>query len=199
MTEPKTEHKSFTLENRKDLLPWLSVSAVVALTVFQLNNQGRIWWCGLGDYTLWSNDAWGSHNSQHLFDPYSPTHALHGILFFWLVSLVFKKTPVVWQITLAIFLECAWEILENTNAVIEHYRTATLALNYYGDSIFNSAGDIFSCAIGFAVAYKLRFRRSLLLFLLIETILLVWIHDSLLLNIVMLIHPVEAVKTWQSK
>lgn len=199
MTEPKTAHNSPAIENRKDFLPYLIVSAIVALTVFQLKNQGRIWWCSLGDHALWSSDAWGSHNSQHLFDPYSLTHALHGILFFWLISLAFKNMPVVWQFTLTIFLEGAWEIAENSSAVIEHYRTATLALNYYGDSIFNSAGDIFSCAVGFVVAYKLKFWRSLALFLLIETILLVWIRDSLLLNIVMLIHPIEAIKTWQNK
>lgn len=199
MIEPKTENKLFTIENRKDLLPWLAALSFTALTVFQLNNQGRIWWCRLGDYALWSSDAWGSHNSQHLFDPYSFTHGLHGILYFWLISLVFRKMPVVWQFTLAIFLECAWEILENTNTVIEHYRAATLALNYYGDSIFNSTSDVFSCAVGFLIAYKLNFRRSLALLLLTEIILLIWIHDSLLLNVIMLIHPIEAVKAWQNQ
>ena len=199
MVEDKQENNSFNFNEKRDFLPLAAILSFIILTVLQLRNQGRIWWCSLGDYTIWSSDAWGSHNSQHLFDPYSLTHFLHGILFFWLISLVFGKMPIVWQFTLAIFLECAWELVENSVAVIEHYRTATLALNYYGDSIFNSIGDVFSCGAGFIVAYKLRFWRSLALFLIIETILLIWIHDSLLLNIVMLVYPIEAVKAWQSK
>lgn len=199
MTEPKTENKSFAFNERRDFLPWLAVLSFVILTAFQLHNQDRIWWCKFGDYALWSSDAWGRHNSQHLFDPYSLTHLLHGVLYFWLINLIFRKTPFVWQFTLAIFVECAWEILENTNQIIEHYRTATLALEYYGDSIANSLGDILSSAIGFIIARKLKFPRSIILFLLIEAILLIWIHDSLLLNIVMLIRPIDAVKQWQSR
>lgn len=165
--------------------------------IVQLRFQGRIWWCNLGDYAPWSSDAWGSHNSQHLFDPYSFTHILHGILYFWVISLIFRKMPFVWQFVLAIFVESAWEVLENTNAVVEHYRAATLALNYYGDSIFNSFGDVVSAAIGFWLAYKLRFWRSLALFVLTEIVLLLWIRDSLLVNIILLIYPIEAIKTWQ--
>lgn len=192
-----TEDSLLKFNSAKDFLPLLAVLPVIILTVFQLFNQDRIWWCKLGDYALWSNDAWGKHNSQHLFDPYSFTHILHGVLFFWLASFVFGKISLGWRFFAVIFVECAWEILENTNAIIEHYRTATLALDYYGDSITNSVGDIFCCGVGFMLAYKLKFWRSLALFLLIEIVLLVWIRDSLLLNIIMLIHPIEAVKAWQ--
>ena len=176
----------------------LAIFASVASAALLLFLQGRIWWCKLGDYSPWSSDAWGRHNSQHLFDPYSFTHILHGVLFFWLASLIFRKMSFVRQFALAIFVECAWEVLENTNQVIERYRTATLALDYYGDSIANSLGDILCCGVGFWLAYKLKFWRSVILFLLIEIVLLIWIHDSLLLNIVMLIHPIEAVKAWQN-
>ncbi len=188
----------FSFNSAKDFAPWLAISAVVLIGVFLLYYQGRIWWCKFGDYALWSNDAWGSHNSQHLFDPYTFTHVLHGVLYFWLISLIFRRMPLVWQLFLAILGESAWEVLENTKMVIEHYRTATLALDYYGDSIINSLGDILSCAVGFIVTYKLRFWLSLVLFLLTEIILLVFIRDSLLLNILMLIHPIEAIKIWQS-
>ncbi len=174
-----------------------AIFAVIALTVFQLSNQGRIWWCKFGDYSVWSSDAWGKHNSQHLFDPYSFTHILHGVLYFWLANLIFRKLPLVWRFFIAMTVECAWEVVENSSFIIEHYRTATLALDYYGDSIANSLGDVFSCGVGFYLAYKLKFWRSLLLFLLIEIVLLITIHDSLLLNIVMLIHPIEAIKAWQ--
>ncbi|MDQ6787154.1 MAG: DUF2585 family protein [Acidobacteriota bacterium] len=192
------KNQSLKFNSARDFLPWLAVLSVIVLTAVQLFRQDRIWWCKFGDYAPWSSDAWGKHNSQHLFDPYSFTHVLHGVLYFWLTSLIFRKMPLAWRFFAAIFVECGWEILENTNSIIEHYRAATLALDYYGDSIANSLGDIFSCGVGFWLAYKLKFWRSLALFLLTEIVLLVWIHDSLLLNIIMLIHPIEAVKAWQN-
>lgn len=197
MSETKTKNDFSTFNQSKTFSPLLVVFISIVSAALSLYFQGRIWWCKLGDYSPWSSDAWGKHNSQHLFDPYSFTHILHGVLFFWLVNLVFRKMPILWQFTLAISVECMWEILENTNRVIEHYRTATLALDYYGDSIINSLGDILSCGLGFWLASKLRFWRSLALFLLIEIVLLIWIRDSLLLNILMLIYPIEAVKQWQ--
>lgn len=197
MSDAKTQNDFPAVNQSKIFLPVLAILASVASAALLLLFQGRIWWCKLGDYSLWSSDAWGKHNSQHLFDPYSFTHVLHGVLFFWLTSLIFRRMPFVWQFALAIFVECAWEVLENTNQVIEHYRTATLALDYYGDSIFNSIGDVFCCAIGFWIAYKLKFWRALALFLLVEIVLLITIRDSLLLNIIMLVHPIEAIKTWQ--
>lgn len=195
--DTETKKQFFKFDSAKDFLPWLLILAAVVLTVLQLRFQGRIWWCNLGDYALWSSDAWGSHNSQHLFDPYSFTHILHGVLYFWLISLVFRKMRLMWQLFLAVLIGSAWELLENSNAVIEHYRTATLALNYFGDSVFNSFGDVLSCAIGFWIAYKLRFWLSLALFALTEIVLLIWIRDSLLVNIILLIYPIEAIKTWQ--
>jgi hypothetical protein len=195
--DTETKKQFFKFDSAKDFLPWLLILAIVVVMVVQLRFQGRIWLCNLGDYSPLSSDAWGSHNSQHLFDPYSFTHILHGVLYFWLISLIFRKMPLVWQFFLAIFVESAWEILENTNAVIEHYRTATLALNYFGDSVFNSFGDVLSSAVGFWIAYKLRFWRSLALFVLMEIVLLFWIRDSLLVNIILLIYPIEAIKTWQ--
>jgi len=199
MSETKPQNDFPAFYQTKNKLPLLVISVSIVLAALLLLFQGRVWWCKLGDYSPWSSDAWGKHNSQHLLDPYSFTHLLHGFLFFWLISLIFRKMPIVWQFALAIFVECAWEVVENSKQVIEHYRTATLALDYYGDSIINSIGDIFCAGLGFWLAFKLRFWRSLLLFLLIEIVLLAWIKDSLLLNIVMLIYPLEAVKAWQNQ
>jgi hypothetical protein len=199
MPETNTPNDFSDFNNRRRFFATLAaIFAVVVFTVFQLRNQGRIWWCKFGDFSAWSSDAWGKHNSQHLFDPYSFTHVLHGVLYFWLASFIFRKMPLAWRFFIALTVECAWEVIENSSFIIEHYRTATLALDYYGDSISNTLGDVLSCGIGFWLAYKLKFRRSLLLFLLIEIVLLITIHDSLLLNIVMLIHPIEALKVWQS-
>ncbi len=198
--ETDRHFRLFTFEDWRDYLPYLLTFAVITAAILQLHFQGRIWWCKFDSpLLLWSSDAWGKHNSQHLFDPYSFTHILHGFLYFWLLTLIFRgRISLKWLFFTAITVESAWEILENTNLIVEKYRTATLALNYFGDSVLNSFGDILSCAFGFIIARKLGFIYSLALFVLIEIILIVWIHDSLLINIIMLIHPVEAIKTWQS-
>ena len=190
-------NRLFKFDSARDFLPWLLMLAVVVLMVFQLFYQGRNWWCRDDAYTLWSGAVLSRHNSQHLFDPYSLTHILHGVLYFWLATLIFKKMPLVWRLLLAILVECAWEALENSNLVIERYRAVTISLDYFGDSVANSLGDVLSCALGFVIAQKIKLWWSLALFALTEIILLFWIHDSLLLNIVMLIYPIEAVKTWQ--
>ncbi len=162
-----------------------------------LNLQGRVWWCQAGDMSPWAWDIWSTHNSQHVVDPYSFTHVLHGVLEFWLIGLVFRRMPLVWRLALAIFIESSWEVAENSAAVIERYRSATISLDYFGDSIINSLADIICCATGFVIAYNLRFWKSAILFLATEAILIVTIRDSLLINILMLIYPIEAVKTWQ--
>lgn len=185
---------------RTDYLPYLLISAVVAAAVLALHLQGRIWWCKWdAPYLLWSSDAWSKHSSQHLFDPYSFTHVLHGLLYYAALFLIFRKrVRLVWLLFFAVTMEAGWEILENSNAVIERYRAATISLDYFGDSIANSCGDIVSCAIGFFIARRLAFWRSLALFALVEIVLICTIRDSLLINIIMLIHPVEAIKTWQT-
>jgi hypothetical protein len=184
--------------NSKKTFPlWLVWSAILISMIFLLRGQGRIWWCKLGDYAPLTLDAWSVHTSQHLFDPYTFTHVLHGVLFFWLINLLFRRLPFFGQFSLAIFAEAAWEVLENSNAVIEHYRQNTASLDYFGDSVFNSTGDVFACAAGFFLACKLGWKRSLAVFLLTEIILLVWIRDGLLLNIIMLIYPLDWIKDWQ--
>ena len=194
----------FAPEIRKDLLPILLIFAVIILTIFELWNQGRIWWCKWDTPASFATlDAWSKHTSQHFFDPYSFTHLLHGVLFFWILNFLFdkiskKKISFFWIFFTAIFVESIWEIAENTNSVIKHYRENTASLDYYGDSIANSVGDIISCGIGFIIAFKLRFLRSLALFIAIEIILILTIRDSLLLNVLMLIHPVEWIKNWQT-
>lgn len=175
----------------------LSVLITIGM-VAVLYAQGRIWWCKFGDYNPWTSDAWTDHTSQHLFDPYAFTHVLHGVLFFWLITLIFRKVSVGWQFFIAILVECVWEVVENSSYIIGKYRENTASLDYFGDSIFNSVGDVIACALGFYIAHKLRFWRSLAFFFLVEIILLFWIRDGLLINIVMLIHPIEAVKKWQT-
>jgi len=122
---------------------------------------------------------------------------MHGFAFCALVALVAPRLPLYWRLCLAILLEAAWEILENSQFVIERFREATAALGYQGDTVVNSLGDIMACAIGFLLARKLGLWRSLVIFIITETVLTIWIKDSLLLEIIMLIHPIDALKTWQ--
>lgn len=185
------------INSRKSFPLWLIGSAILISMIFPLHAQGRIWWCKLGDYAPLTIEAWSAHTSQHVFDPYTFTHILHGFLFFWLSNLLFRRLSFSVQFSLAIFAEAAWEVLENSNTVIEHYRKNTASLDYFGDSIFNSIGDLLACAAGFFIACKLGWKRSLAVFLLTEIVLLFWIRDSLLLNILMLIYPLESIKSWQ--
>ena len=201
MTSELIENKndSQTSNLRGKFLPYVLILAVVAAAIFALHFEGRIWWCKWDTpLYLWSSDAWGTHNSQHLFDPYSFTHVLHGLGFYGLLHLIFRrKISFAWLLFITVFLESAWEILENSNAVIERYRAATISLEYFGDSVTNSFGDIVCCLTGFFIARKIAIWQSFALFALTEIVLMLWIHDSLLVNILMLIYPIEAVKNWQ--
>ena len=168
------------------------------VAALMLWGQGRVWWCSQGDYVPWSWDIWSAHNSQHFIDPYSFTHISHGMIEFFALGLIFRRMPVAWRLVLAMSLEGSWEVIENTNYVINRYREATISLNYYGDSIINSLSDITCCGLGFLISYKLRFWKSFAVFLASEAVLIVWIRDSLLINVVMLIYPLDAIKHWQS-
>jgi hypothetical protein len=169
---------------------------VLPLMALALWAEGRMFFCACG-FSFWNGDTCSSSNSQQLFDPYSFTHLLHGFLLFWFVALLCKRFSPAWQLALAIALEAAWEILENTRFVIDHYRTETAALGYTGDTIVNSFGDLACAFAGFLLARSLGLKWSLAVFVLIELILALWIHDSLVLQILMLIRPVKIIKLWQ--
>ena len=186
----------FAPNNRK-FWPWLVTAKTNTVTALQLHHQGRSWWCGCGRAFLWTGNAWGSLTSQSFLDPYSFTHILHGLMFCGLLTLLVRGMPTSWRLCIAITMEAVWELIENTDIVIQHYRAATAFLGYQGDTVMNSLGDILCGGIGFMIARKLGWRRSLVLFIFTEAILLVWIRDSLLLEIMMLVHPIGAIKVWQ--
>lgn len=178
-------------------LPLALCFLAIAVAVMILQWQGRVVWCQIGDYLPWSWNIWSPHTSQHIIDPYSFTHVFHGVIEFWLIGLIFRKVPMAWRLLIAVMIESSWEILENSTYIIQRYRESTISLDYFGDSIINSISDILCCATGFVIAYKLRFWRSLALFVITEIILTVAIRDSLIINIVMLVYPIEAIKQWQ--
>jgi len=183
--------------NKKSFWWCLAIGSVLAVTAVELHLQGRSWWCSCGRAFLWTSDAWGSLTSQTFLDPYSLTHVLHGLIFCGLLTLLTRRMPTAGRFFLAITIEAIWELIENTNTVIQHYRAATAALGYQGDTVVNSLGDILCCGIGFIVARQLGWRRSLIVFFLTEAVLLIWIRDSLLLEIIMLVSPINAIRVWQ--
>jgi uncharacterized membrane protein YjdF len=171
-------------------LPWLGMAAVLLVLLgaaYQLRSQGRLWWCSCEYLLLWSGDPWSSDNSQHLLDPYSFTHVLHGFLFCGLIVLIAPRLSKAWQLWLAVSIEAVWELVENSRFVIDRYREETAALGYQGDTVVNSLADILLCGLGFLVARRLGFRLTAVLFVVTEVALALWISDNLSLNVLMLI------------
>ena len=182
---------------RRKFAPWLAFLPVLAIMVVVLRAMGRTWWCACGRLAPWAGDIWSAHCSQHFFDPYSFTHILHGVVFSGWIWLAARRLRPAWQLALAVTIEAGWEILENSPWIIQRYREATIGLGYVGDAIANSFGDIACCAAGFILARFLGLRRSVLLFVAIELLLLIVVRDNLTLNVLMLICPIEAIKSWQ--
>lgn len=177
--------------------PALAIVASFAAAALLLRLEGRLWLCACGSLRVWSGQVCSADNSQHLLDPFSLTHLLHGFLFFWLIAWLLARLSRGWQVALAVAVEACWEVFENTNFIIDRYRSETAALGYNGDTVVNSFGDITCCLLGFLIARRLGLRRSLIVFAVFEVILIVWIRDSLLLEIVMLVIPIDALRAWQ--
>jgi hypothetical protein len=172
-------------------------AGIVAVQALTLHLMGRRLWCACGSPVPWSWDVWSAHNSQHLVDPYTFTHVLHGVLYYALLRLLLGARWPSARLLLALGLEAAWEIVENTPTVIAAYRQ-TMAVGYAGDSIANSLGDIASCMLGYLAAGALPPVVSALGFAAVEVALLLTIRDSFLLNVLMLLRPIAAIKAWQT-
>ncbi len=174
----------------------LVVCGIVIGTGALLTLMGRIPWCTCG-VGLWTSSAWSSETSQMLADPYSFSHVLHGILFFWLLRWIWPRFSLRRLLVIALLIEVGWELFENSPFIIERYRANTASLDYFGDSVLNSLGDLFSEMIGFWLAWKLRWRWALLLFIAVELLMLALYRDNLTLNVLMIVWPLGAIKEWQ--
>jgi hypothetical protein len=178
--------------------PALGYLAVLfAATAGTLALFGRRLWCAAGDLVPWAWETPSQHSSQHLLDPYSFTHIEHGILFFAALALLAPRTSVRARFLIALTVEGAWEILENSSFIIDRYRAQTVDVGYYGDSILNSLADMGWCALGFHLTARLRWWWTLALVAGFELALALTIRDNLVLNILMLIHPFDAILAWQ--
>ena len=178
-----------------------SRAAIAALVIFAaaaaiLLLMGRPPICTCGTVALWG--PVGPTQSQMLADWYSASHVVHGLLFYAILWLIARRTPVERRFLFALLIECAWEIVENTPMVIDRYRTATAALGYTGDSVVNSLSDIVMMTVGFLAARKLPLWGAIALLLVLELVPLLVIRDNLALNVWMLVAPSDAIRTWQA-
>jgi hypothetical protein len=176
--------------------PLIILVAVLAATLAIMWAMGRPPLCACGTVELWGEV--GPKQSQMLADWYSPSHIIHGFLFYLLLASVWSGAPIEQRFLVALLLETAWEIVENTPIVIDRYREATIALGYSGDSILNSLSDIVMMAIGFLAARRLPAWASVAIVLLLELVPLIAIRDNLTLNVIMLLAPSEAILDWQA-
>src|SRR5262249_37852799 len=163
-----------------------------------VGGMGEAGMCGWGRGRLWQGEVMSAENSQQLADWYSPSHFIHGLLFYGLLWLIARRRPLGLRALIALVIECGWEILENSPIIIDRYRAATISLGYRGDSVINSVSDMTFMLIGFALAARLPVIASIALAVLLELAVGYMIRDNLTLNIIMLIWPVEAIRTWQA-
>lgn len=175
----------------------LFVIAILALTASIEFVMGRLPYGPDGRFGWWEGNIWSNEQSQRFADPYSFSHIVHGLMFYALLWLFCRKLPLGNRFLIAVSLEAAWEIMENSPIIIDRYRAVTISLGYVGDSVLNSLSDILMMALGFLVARWCRVRTGVALVAAIEVGMLLWVRDNLFLNMLMLIYPIEAIRNWQ--
>ncbi len=175
----------------------LGIAGIVAIGAAALYAMGHPLICTCGNVEIWHGEIFSSGNSQHIFDWYTPSHIIHGLLFFCGLWLLARRLPMGTRAIIATLVEVGWEIVENTPWIINRYRGTTISLDYFGDSVLNSTTDVLAMLLGFWLALRLPVWASVALALALEFAVGYAVRDNLTLNVIMLVWPVEAIRVWQ--